>query len=187
MAKQAGLTHSTLRSLTEALEVPYLLASDHNHVSAEHLLKAAQPDIIAFTGGGLIRKNILELSPRGVLNCHAGLLPRYRGMDVVEWAVLEAEGQSPQTGITLHLMDRGVDTGPIVRSLPMSPQEGENLQNLRARYLPAMVQLMLEGLDGLRTGRFEPIPQSPTDGRQYFVMHPRLRRSADNQVRSMML
>jgi folate-dependent phosphoribosylglycinamide formyltransferase PurN len=187
LAKEYGLPHNRLRSLAAALGVPYLLASDHNHSSAERLLLTAQPDIIAFTGGGLIRKNILELSHWGVLNCHAGLLPRFRGMDVVEWAILEGEDQAPQTGITLHLMDKGVDTGPIVLTHPISLQPGDNLQSLRARFLPAMVQLMLEGLIGLRHGRLSPTPQAPSDGRQYFVMHPRLQQSAADQLRSIML
>lgn len=187
MAEEDELTHPRLRMLAASLDVPYLLAPDHNHPSAEKLLRDAQPDIIAFTGGGLIRKNILELSQGGVLNCHAGLLPRYRGMDVVEWAILEAEGQAPQTGITLHLMDQGVDTGPIVLTQPIPPLPGEDLQSLRARFLPAMVQLMLEGLNGLRDGHLEPLPQASSDGRQYYVMHPRLRQSASDQVRSMML
>jgi folate-dependent phosphoribosylglycinamide formyltransferase PurN len=187
LAKEAGLPHSRLSSLAATLGVPFLLAPDHNHPSSEELLRAAQPDIIAFTGGGLIRKNILELSHRGVLNCHAGLLPRYRGMDVVEWAILEAGSQPPETGITLHFMDKGVDTGPIVLTRRIRPQPGDDLRSLRSRFLPAMSQLMLEGLIGLRDGRLEPTFQAPTDGRQYFVMHPRLQQAAADQIRSMML
>jgi methionyl-tRNA formyltransferase len=187
MAEQSGLPFDRLRTLGHDLDIPHLVAPDHNHPSVEALLRDAQPDVIAFTGGGLIRKNILDLPTRGVLNCHAGLLPRYRGMDVVEWAILEAEDLAPQTGITLHFMDRGVDSGPIVKTLPIPTQPGDNLESLRARFLPAMVGLMLDGLSGLQAGRLTPSPQNPDDGRQYFVMHPRLRQAAADQIGSMML
>jgi methionyl-tRNA formyltransferase len=187
LADQSGLPYQRLRAFCKDLSVPYLLAPDHNHPSAEDLLRKAQPDVIAFTGGGLIRKNILDLPEMGVLNCHAGLLPRYRGMDVVEWALLEAEDEPPQTGITLHFMDRGVDTGPIVKNRPIAVQPGDDLESLRARFLPAMVELVIEGLVRLQDGRLQPSPQIPEDGRQYFVMHPRLREAASEQIRSMML
>ena len=187
LAELSRLPYQRLRTLSRDLDIPHLIAPDHNHPSAETLLHEAQPDVIAFTGGGLIRKNILDLPRLGVLNCHAGLLPQYRGMDVVEWAILEAEGQAPQTGISVHIMDRGVDTGPIILSQPISIQPGDDLDSLRARFLPAMVELMLEGLEGLQTGRIKPIPQNPEDGHQYFVMHPRLREAAADQIGSMML
>jgi methionyl-tRNA formyltransferase len=187
LAEKSGLPYTRLRALCRDLDVPYQVAPDHNHPAAELLLREAQPDVIAFTGGGLIRQNILDLPTMGVLNCHAGLLPRYRGMDVVEWAILEAEDEMPQIGITLHFMDRGVDTGPIVKTHSMSIRPGDDLDSLRARFLPAMVELMLGGLTGLQEGSLEPSPQNPDDGRQYFVMHPRLRKAASDQIKSIML
>ena len=43
---------------------------------------------VIFTGGGILGQPLLETARVGILNCHAGILPKYRGMDVIEWPVL---------------------------------------------------------------------------------------------------
>jgi methionyl-tRNA formyltransferase len=140
------------------------------------LFKKNIPDVIAFTGGGLLRKELLRIPRQGILNCHSGILPSYRGMDVVEWAILERH--IDHIGLSLHFMAAGVDTGPILMKKSVQPQAGETIATLRLRMEPLMVDLMLAGLRQLRDGRIKPTPQKTTDGRQYFVMHPRLKKQA---------
>jgi folate-dependent phosphoribosylglycinamide formyltransferase PurN len=175
-AARLGLPHGTLSHLCRASRIPLVSVTDHNHPAALALVQAQNPDVIAFTGGGLIRKAMLTASRQGVMNCHAGILPRYRGMDVVEWPALE--GYPDQTGLTLQFMDEGVDTGQILlqRSLPLKP--GEDFTSLRKRLEAAMPDVMLEGLRGLRDGSIKPQPQDPYAGHQYYVMHPRLANKA---------
>lgn len=54
---------------------------------------------------------LLDLFPRGVVNLHGGRLPYYRGANVLQWAIINGEKQA---GVTLHYVDEGVDTGPII-------------------------------------------------------------------------
>lgn len=162
-----------LKELCRDQKVAYLVVPDHNHPRAQRLLRDHLPDLILFTGGGLIRRNILELPAIGVLNCHSGILPAYRGMDVVEWALLE--GLSNHVGLTLHLMDTGVDTGPVLFRRHVPPGYQETLPDLRKRMEKMMPRLMLEAVRGLRDNKFLPQLQSPEQGKQYFVMHPRLK------------
>jgi methionyl-tRNA formyltransferase len=100
-----------------------------------------------------------------------GLLPRYRGMDVVEWPILEGRNE---VGVTLHFMDRGVDTGPILTTRNVPIRAGDGMEALRTRFEPVMVDIMLEGIRGVRDDALPPAAQRPEDGRQYFVLHPRL-------------
>ena len=183
LAQRVGLPGRTLGDLAERHQFKLTVVADHNDAVAEQALKEARPDAIAFTGGGLIRRNILELPRIGVLNCHAGIMPEYRGMDVVEWPVVEMTGGEPALGITLGLMDKGVDTGPILlkRSLTLEPDD--TFASLRRRIEPMMVQLMLEGLRGLNGGSCRPSEQRPEQGRQYYVMHPRLVNCAQRRLR----
>jgi folate-dependent phosphoribosylglycinamide formyltransferase PurN len=183
-ARAAGLPGRTLRQVARALRAPYVVAADLNGRRAERFLRGGRPDVIAFTGGGLIRGNILEVPRVGTLNCHSGILPRYRGMDVVEWALLECEGAAPDIGLTLHFMDRGVDTGPILlhHREPLYPRD--TLESLRARLEAAMVEVMLAGIRGLRDGTLSPQPQARSAGRQYFVMHPRLKAASAKKLRT---
>jgi hypothetical protein len=83
-ARQANLTASDLESLSKECGYKYSLVNDHNDRESENILEKSRPDIIVFTGGGMIRKNILSIPNIGILNCHSGILPRFRGMDVLK-------------------------------------------------------------------------------------------------------
>ena len=101
-------------------------------------------------------------------------------MDVVEWAVLE--GRPEYLGVTAHLMDVGVDTGPILRIYPVQPLPGETFKALRARYHYRMIKAMVESCVGLLDGRITPVPQVHSAGRQYFNMHPRIYAEAEQRL-----
>ncbi len=182
LAAEADLPDENLAQMARRFEAAYIQKPDLNDSTLVELLTRLSPDVIVFSGGGLVRKAVLEIPTMGVLNCHSGILPTYRGMDVVEWAILEASGQ-PEIGLTLHFMDRGVDTGPILLHHHEQVREGDTLDRIRRRLEPQMVRLMMSGLRGLRDENMEAQPQAKEDGRQYFVMHPRLKVSAAEKVR----
>ena len=60
----------------------------------------------------IFRKKILEIPPLGVINCHAGKLPEYRGRNILNWVLINDESEF---GITVHYVDRGIDTGDIIK------------------------------------------------------------------------
>jgi len=180
LARQMELPRGTLKDVCANHLIPYHTVKDHNDIQSLIVLDKIRPDVIAFTGGGLIRKDVLSIPTIGVLNCHSGMLPHYRGMDVVEWAL--AEEQFDQVGQTLHLMDSGVDTGPILLQRRLELRPGDTIASIRTRLEARMPLLMLEGLRGLRDGTLKPQPQRPEDGRQYFVMHPRLRARVERKL-----
>jgi folate-dependent phosphoribosylglycinamide formyltransferase PurN len=181
LAKRSNMTSRNLRDLCHIHHIPYLITTNHNSISAQKLLIRVQPDVIAFTGGGLLRREMLAISKLGVLNCHSGILPEYRGMDVVEWPI--AEGQFGQVGLTLHFMDAGVDTGPILMQQTVNINKGETFSQLRTRMEPMMVEMMLTGLRGLRDGILKLQTQKSDDGQQYYVMHPRLKSYSENRLK----
>ena len=70
------------------------------------------PDILVVAGyGQILRSSLLEMAPLGCINVHASLLPRYRGADPIRWAILNGE---EKTGVSIMLMDEGIDSGPIL-------------------------------------------------------------------------
>jgi folate-dependent phosphoribosylglycinamide formyltransferase PurN len=178
--RRIGLARGTLKDDARRWGIPLRTTPTHNHPRAEGFLRELAPDLIVFTGGGLVRRRILELAPRGVLNCHSGILPRYRGMDVVEWALLEGAGSG--VGLTTHIMDAGVDTGPILLQHVEQVQPGDSVARIRQRLEPHMVTLMVASVRGLQLGTVKPRPQLAADGRQYFVMHPRLQELAEQAL-----
>ena len=182
-AKRVGLIEKNLGEVCQSHAILCLTVTDHNDPRALELLKNLNPDVIAFTGGGLLRKELLSIPRLGVLNCHSGLLPLYRGMDVVEWPMVEGKLQEIGVGLTLHFMDAGVDTGPILLQRRVEIRRGDTITALRRRMEPMMVEVMLEGLRGLRDQTLTPKTQKAEDGRQYFVMHPRIKACAEKRLK----
>jgi methionyl-tRNA formyltransferase len=133
-------------------------------------------DIGAFCGGGLLRDNFLNSFSFGVLNCHMGILPHYRGMDVVEWPFLENDKFN--VGVTCHLMDKGIDTGDILEIVKVNPVKFHNFTELREYLSGVMYDLMLKNIASISLGDFEKSKQLESDGKQYFVMHPLLKKIA---------
>jgi len=194
MAKSIGLPEGDLYQLAEQLNVPILRVDDHNDPEAEAALTQSAPDLIVFTGGGIIRKNIINVPDIGIINCHCGILPPYRGMDVVEWPLLDETVFRAYTsrldrplepfplGVTTHLMDTGIDTGPLLKSFYLPIEKGDTFESLRVRIEPLMINAVMATLRGMRDGQIEPKAQKKVDGKQYFVMHPRIKQAARKRL-----
>ena len=110
--------------------------------------------------GLLLPPDVLAVPPRGCLNIHASLLPRWRGAAPIQRAVQAGDAQ---TGITIMQMDVGLDTGPIrlVRPLPIGRDETSGSVHDRLAVLGA--QAIVEAIDLLEADRL-PLSPQPADG-----------------------
>jgi len=176
LSEEIGLPDLSVSELAQKYNAPFIKVNNHNDQEAIDFVRECEADVVAFTGGGLIREGMLETTRHGVLNCHMGILPQYRGMDVVEWPFLETEaGQLPPTGIALHVMEAGLDTGPILltREIPWTAKDNDFV-DFRRRFEYWMPVLMLDALRGLRDDSLDLQQQKVEDGHQYYVMHNRI-------------
>jgi methionyl-tRNA formyltransferase len=180
--RKNNISISSVDDLKASHSIPVIFCNTLNDPIVVDGLKSIHPDLVIFTGGGLIRQEVLENSGHGVVNCHMGVLPPYRGMDVVEWPILE--GHFDQVGITVHFMDKGLDTGDILQVRPIPLEPGETIPQLRDRIEPGMCQALVETCIGFLEGKVERQPQSVQAGKQYFKMHPRLHKIASKQLTS---
>ena len=115
------------------------------------------PEVIVVAAfGQILRPNVLQIPPHGCLNVHASLLPKYRGASPVAAAILEGE---EETGVTIMLMDEGMDTGPILaqRAIPIAPQDTTETLTERLAHLGA--DLLMETLPRWLQGGITPQPQ----------------------------
>ena len=108
--------------------------------------------VVAF--GQILPKAVLDMPPRGSINVHASLLPRYRGAAPIAWALIRGE---TETGITTFLMDEGIDTGWILLQERASIQPEETAEELAARLSHLGARLLLKTLEQLDT--LTPVPQ----------------------------
>jgi phosphoribosylglycinamide formyltransferase-1 len=119
------------------------------------VLLAAEVDVVFLAG--YMKKlgpSVLETFRGRILNTHPALLPRFggRGMygDRVFEAVLEA-GEA-ESGVSIHLVDREYDTGPIVRQCKVPVLSGDSVGDLKARVRAREKDLVVETLAGIATG-----------------------------------
>ncbi|HEX8252121.1 MAG TPA: formyltransferase family protein [Thermoanaerobaculia bacterium] len=150
--------------------LPALACADFTDAHVLAALEHDRPVAIFFTGGGIVRRAVLERSGAGVVNCHMGPLPWYRGMDVIEWPVLYGE----PCAVTCHFMNEGIDTGPILLTRPVPLHRGDKFELIRIRAERVMVESMREVARRMAAGTLAARAQSSAEGRQYFTMHPRL-------------
>lgn len=169
------------RSLAKANNIPILSAAEWNAEPVITWVHEQSPRLGLFTGGGMTRSGLQACFPMGILNVHLGHLPGYKGMDVVENPVLE--GRRNNVGATAHIMDEGLDTGPIVQRLNFDPDSSNSLGSLRNKIAGLMPLIAIDSALGLGSGRLACLPQDKR-GRQYFITHPALRPVLDAAIAS---
>ncbi|WAC01082.1 formyltransferase family protein [Lacinutrix neustonica] len=157
--------------------------NDLNDISVEKILRAKKVDAVVFTGGGLIRENIIKNAGAGVFNCHMGKLPEYRGMDVVEWPLFKKDFNN--LGFTVHFMDKGVDTGDILEVVSVEiHKEDDSIKTLRARFEPLMTKNYVKTITAFLNGEIEPKKQLLDDGKQYYIIDEYMKEIADQNLKS---
>jgi methionyl-tRNA formyltransferase len=122
------------------------------------------PDLAVVAAYGLILpKPVLDAPLRGSLNIHASLLPRWRGAAPIQRAI---EAGDAETGITIMVMDEGLDTGPMLlkEGVPIGPATTAGA--LHDALAAVGARLILRALDGLESGALVPVPQ-PAEGVTY--------------------
>lgn len=120
-------------------------------------LAALAPELIVVAAyGKILPKRFLDLPPKGCINVHSSLLPRYRGAAPINWAILNGESE---TGVTIMYMAEGLDTGDIIsqRSTPIDPDE--TVESLHDRLADIGAQLLGETVTAIDAGTASRIPQ----------------------------
>jgi methionyl-tRNA formyltransferase len=124
---------------------------------AQEELRGLAPELqVVVAYGQILPRSVIDLAPRGTVNVHGSLLPRYRGAAPVQWAIVNGE---TETGVTTMMIDEGLDTGPtlLARKTPIGPQETS--PELEARLARLGAELLIETIDGLVRGTVTPTPQ----------------------------
>jgi methionyl-tRNA formyltransferase len=128
---------------------------------AEEQLAGFQPDVVVVAAfGQILPRAVLEIPRHGCLNIHPSLLPGYRGAAPVAAAILAGD---EITGVTIMLMDSGMDTGPIIaqEKMAISPQDTTGTLSVKLSHMAAQ---MLPGvLTRWTAGEITPRPQNDAE------------------------
>ena len=106
------------------------------------------PDLIALCGFmRLLRKSFLDRVAAPILNVHPSLLPAFPGLEPQRQAI---EAGATRTGVTVHRVDAGMDTGPIVAQAATEILPGETVEALAERLLPIEHRLYVEAIQRIQ-------------------------------------
>ena len=127
-------------------------------------LELLRPDVVVTAAFGLIfPQSLLDLPPRGAINVHASLLPRWRGAAPIQRALLTGDRE---TGVSIMQMDAGLDTGPLLLREAIPILDSDTTGTLTDRLAGLGGKLAVRVLDALEGGALQAVPQ-PAEGITY--------------------
>lgn len=148
---------AVLESMAKAAGLPFLIPGKVNEPAEMARLAGFGAELfVSMSFDQIFRRPLLEMPPRGVINCHAGALPFYRGRNILNWALINGESRF---GVTVIYMDEGIDTGPILQQdfVDISPDDcyGDLLEKAYQQCADTLHAALVKVRDGV-----QPIPQS---------------------------
>ena len=153
--KQWALAHQVPVAQPRSLRLDGKYPEDA--AAARDTLLAAKADAMIVAAYGLILPQwVLDLPPKGCLNIHASLLPRWRGAAPIHRAI---EAGDTQTGITIMQMDAGLDTGDMLLVLPCAMAPNDTTAVLHDRLAALGGEAIVQALDSLDSLPHQPQPE----------------------------
>lgn len=149
-------------------DIPTHFVTNHNNPATLEFIRSSNIDYLVSCGTPRILKEGVLNATRGIVNCHPGILPKYRGCTAVEWSIYNGD----PVGATSHFMVKGIDEGPIIatKTLTVTPrttyrQIRTAMNQHQAKMLAsALIRVGAENLDVHNTppqaegSYFKPIP-----------------------------
>jgi len=167
-----------IAELVAGLGIPRHAVDDHNGPSCLERLAACDPDLVVLGGTGILRPPVLSVPPRGTINAHPGLLPWLRGSSSVAWALYK----DLPVGSTVHYVDAGIDTGPILLQRELPVRRGESYEQIVRRVLTLSGELMAEALMLVEGGAARARAQDPAVGETLRVIPAELLATAKKRL-----
>jgi folate-dependent phosphoribosylglycinamide formyltransferase PurN len=143
------LRERTLRVLEKGQSV--------NEPDTVELIRGLGPDIIAVMGTSLIKSAIIGIPRLGVLNIHTGLSPYYRGGRTNFWPFIY--GELGRCGVTVHLLDSGIDSGDIIYHAIPEIGEADTYSSINCKMIVEGTGLMIRAIRDLVAGNIRSFRQ----------------------------
>lgn len=105
-----------------------------------------------------------SFASRQLFNVHFSLLPKYKGMYTSAWPILNGE---TETGVSLHVIDHGIDTGPLIAQKSFPIETSDTCERLYLKYIQHGTKLLLSELLSLLDGQYSTTPQA-AKGSSYY-------------------
>ena len=164
---------TSLKTWCKLNQVNYIVVNNLNSGESIKFLNQSKPDAVLYAGGGILRSSFIEAANHKIVNNHSGPLPEVRGMNAVEWSILL--GYEPS--VTIHMIDRGIDTGEIISRVRLSFCKGDSIETIRAKAVICGIEEIVRLFYGLTDLNDLTKKQNEysLDKRQCYILAPALR------------
>ena len=105
-------------------------------------MRRSRPDVVLVFGTGLLKQPLIDAFPGNIINIHLGLSPYYRGAGTNFWPLVNREPE--YCGATIHFLDIGVDTGPIVAHVRPDIRRGDGPHDIGNKTIVAAADALAE-------------------------------------------
>jgi methionyl-tRNA formyltransferase len=153
------LTPPPVKVTAQQLNLPVFQPPKMRDPEAVELVRWLKPDLIAVVAyGQILPASVLEIPPKGCINVHTSLLPRWRGASPIQSAILHGDSM---TGVTTMYLNEGMDEGDIIfqKTEPILPDDTS--AKLHDRLAKLGASLLVETVDAIERGSAPRTPQDP--------------------------
>lgn len=138
-------------------------ATNHTPTGFEIVSKIEHADVVfSIMYDKIISEDILK--DKECFNFHPGILPDYKGVGIYSWVIINGEDKA---GVTLHLIDRGVDTGDVIEIREFLISKKDTAFSLHQRGEKIIFKMFKDWYEDLLSGKYIAVPQNPHKGRIY--------------------
>jgi hypothetical protein len=132
------------------------------------LLRKLSPQVVVVNGTRILEERVLKATGAIFLNTHVGITPLYRGVHGGYWAL--ASRHPEQFGVTIHKIDKGIDTGAIVAQAGLAPGVLDNFTTYPLLQIAGAIPLLKQAIRDALSGALKTIP--PPAGPSRLWTHP---------------
>jgi len=151
-----GTSPTPVKARAQELDLPVITVEDLNDPGFAGQLGELEADLFVVVAFRILPKQILSIPPKGSINLHASLLPKYRGAAPIHWAIINGE---QKTGCTVFFLDEKVDTGSIIRQKETPIGSNETTGDVYNRLKEMGSELLLDCADAIEEDSYSLSPQ----------------------------
>lgn len=152
--------------------------SSVNSTDCIELLKNLNPDLVIVNGTRIISKKVLNAVNSRFINTHAGITPYYRGVHGTYWAL--ANNDLENSGVTVHFVDEGIDTGNIIEQIHVHPTPKDNFSTYPLLQLSMGLKILNKAVFSYLNNNLTTCKTSNTLGKLWY--HPTIGEYLYNRI-----
>lgn len=151
----------TLLDYAKKFEIDFFKLKDVNDAKSLEKISNYNCDLlVSMSFNQIFKIDLINITPLGIINCHAGKLPYYRGRNILNWALINDE---KEFGISVHFVDEGIDTGDLILQKTFEIREDDDYGSLINIAYEECANILYESLILFLDDKVSRIPQKSID------------------------